>query len=1182
MRTEIMTNKKINLAYASTATIAAATMLGTSTVAKAQDIQSVSKNDTKEPKKTESTIIDYVQNVSQAQKAKTQAEQTVAQITKKQELAQAASNQAHHDLTTAQNTITHVKTANAKAQTAIKQAETDKSQLDKQITTKQAELAKAEQATQTLTQNLTQAQVEQQAANAAVSVAQNSTIQAQTIVDQLTDSDNPTYAEHVNQVQKQITTLQDTLKTNTDKITTSQAKIKQNEQTLKDVTTQIQTTQAAITNAQLAVKQANDVRNKAQSNLADKSKVAQTAQTTLIDRQKQAQQIANEQQSNQTKLAQTQADLDAKQQELSTLIPQIKALRVKIDTLSNSTKDQTAAIAQAKAALASATARYNALNQIMQQDQTKVAALKQQLKDLQNEPINTLHATQSYLDAMNEYTALHSRLDDFENDLIYRHHVPQKEIWQRPEYQKMKQELKSIYNPHGKWYKRMHEVSGESYKQNIYKHNERERHHMVDLRHMTAAEKLELNKFGISLVNSVRKQFGRTPFRLNQDAIDFADDVVKNYYADNWDLDDHDDSAISRAAADYKLTVTDGNAYEDKSVYPFGTTSFADPAGKDFKFAFERGFAAAPRDNDPEFDRVNLRLSMDNLKFRVYDSIRGMIFNNKEWCHAADLTDTSYKYNPHATDDNTYSKPFGLAISVLNTNPKLHDFFGSPHLVSVHWLTVNHTLLMPETVKFGHEKDIEVTDPAQDLQKQIKQKRDSLVDAQAVFTKSNLAAQQAQTDLAKAQATYDALTGSTTDPLAQLTQYQNELADLQLKQSDTQIAVQTLTDDVQNLTKAKTALATRQAAIAQQVATAQTDFDQDTAALKTAQDAANQADTTYQAVKQSLAAYQQSLAKYNQIFAANNQANSGLVTVIKACQKTIADTQNALTAANSELVKAQTALTNYNSTHQTNLVKLATAKSTLAKAKQVETTAKATLAAKTKSVQQLQAQIAAKMQTINLLTSTIKQLQAQVVTLNQTIAHNQQILAANKDAKDQTASLSAIVIKADADLAAINAELVAAKDKLAQANKVLELAEKEKRAHEWNHEFDTILDPTVEPTVEPITPMVEPTVESIVEPTVELSESKPTVKPATEPIEPIEISTIATATDKVPTLTTDKVSTNATKSARRIHQVPKSAIHANTLPQTGTKQPATLLALVAGSIASILALACSVDRKKKN
>lgn len=1188
MRTEIMSNKKMNLAYASTATIVAATaMLGTSTVAKAQDVQTLVKNNTKEPKKTKSTNIDYGQKLNDAQKAQAQAKQTVAQITKQQAIAQVADKQAHQNLTDAQNTIEQARVANTAAQTTIKQAETDKAQLKEQITTKQAELTKAKQAGQTLSQNLVSSQTAAYAAQTVASQAKDKIKQAQAAVDQINDHDDPTYADHVSQVQGQITSLQDTLKTNTAKIAASQAQIEQNEQKLKDATTQIQTTQASITKAQLAVAQANDAQNKAQTDLASKSQAAQTAQTTLANYQKQAQQIANDKQSNQTKLEQTQAQLAAKRQELSTLAPQIKALQTKIEVLSNSSKDQTAAIAQAKAKLAAVTTQYNELTKTMQQDQAKVAALKQELKDLQNEPINTLRVSQSYLDAVNEYTNLSVRCGDYENNLFYRHHIPQKEIWQRPEYKKMDQELHSMYVPNGKWHKRMHDVSGESFKLNIYKHNERERHHMVDIRHMTAAEKLELNKFGISLINSVRKQFGRTPLRLNQDGIDFADCVVKYYYADNWGIGDHDEHAINKAAEDFKLDFFKdykGNSYEDKTVFPFGTTSFADPAGKDFNSVFDRGFAAIAHDNDPEFDRANLRLSMDNLKFLVYSSIRSMICNNNEWNHASDLLNITYRYNPHDIDGNQYSKSFGLAISVLKTDPKEDHIFGDPNIVTVHLLQVDKVSLTDQTTKFGHEHDIEVTDPAQELQKQIKQKRDSLVNAQAVFTESNLAAQQAQTDLAKAQATYDALTNPAINPLAQLEQDRQDLADLQLKQSDAQIAVQTLTDDLQNLTNVKTDLASRQTAIAKQVATAQANFDQTTAALTAAQTTYNKAHTTAQTAAQNLTQLKQTLAKYNQIFTISNQANSNLVATIKTCQKTIANTQTALTVANNELIKSRAALTDYNQAHQADLAKLASAKSELTKAKQVETTAQATLAAKTKAVKQLQAQIAANKQTIAQLELTIKQLQAQITTLDQTINHNKQILLANKNVKDQTAHLAAIAAKADSDLAKITAKLTVAKDKLAQANKAFELAEKEKRAHEWNHEFDTILDPTVnpvDPTVEPVKPTmpttVEPASNSTVEPTVELTKS----------VEPVTTSAKTDVADKAvmttaKNLASDKMLAKITASAPQTHHKAKVVAPTEILPQTGTKQPATLLALVAGSIASILALACSVDRKKKN
>lgn len=40
--------------------------------------------------------------------------------------------------------------------------------------------------------------------------------------------------------------------------------------------------------------------------------------------------------------------------------------------------------------------------------------------------------------------------------------------------------------------------------QNEYKHNEAEKNHMVNLKHMSRADQIELNKFGIDLINQLR------------------------------------------------------------------------------------------------------------------------------------------------------------------------------------------------------------------------------------------------------------------------------------------------------------------------------------------------------------------------------------------------------------------------------------------------------------------------------------------------------------------------------------------------------------------------------------------------------------------------------------------------------------------------------------------------------
>ena len=55
--------------------------------------------------------------------------------------------------------------------------------------------------------------------------------------------------------------------------------------------------------------------------------------------------------------------------------------------------------------------------------------------------------------------------------------------------------------PTDDYYKEMEAASWIGWTQNEYKHNEAEKNHMVDLKHMSRADQIELNKFGIDLIN---------------------------------------------------------------------------------------------------------------------------------------------------------------------------------------------------------------------------------------------------------------------------------------------------------------------------------------------------------------------------------------------------------------------------------------------------------------------------------------------------------------------------------------------------------------------------------------------------------------------------------------------------------------------------------------------------------
>lgn len=138
--------------------------------------------------------------------------------------------------------------------------------------------------------------------------------------------------------------------------------------------------------------------------------------------------------------------------------------------------------------------------------------------------------------------------------------------------------------PTDDYYKEMEAASWVGWTQNEYKHNEAEKNHMVDLKHMSRADQIELNKFGIDLINQLRSQIGVDPWTFNESALDFANAIADRYVKDDWDSDanHHDSAGINELAHQYGLRYTvsrkdgayskDGQYYENLMTDRFGWT----------------------------------------------------------------------------------------------------------------------------------------------------------------------------------------------------------------------------------------------------------------------------------------------------------------------------------------------------------------------------------------------------------------------------------------------------------------------------------------------------------------------------------------------------------------------------------------------------------------------------------
>lgn len=97
---------------------------------------------------------------------------------------------------------------------------------------------------------------------------------------------------------------------------------------------------------------------------------------------------------------------------------------------------------------------------------------------------------------------------------------------------------------------------------NTYKGNAADKNIAVDINHLTADQIKELSLFSADLLNQVRNQLGLPKVIVTEGSLKLAKDVTDNYVSDNWDKFDHDVDGISRAAEENGL-LAGGNFYED-------------------------------------------------------------------------------------------------------------------------------------------------------------------------------------------------------------------------------------------------------------------------------------------------------------------------------------------------------------------------------------------------------------------------------------------------------------------------------------------------------------------------------------------------------------------------------------------------------------------------------------------
>lgn len=276
--------------------------------------------------------------------------------------------------------------------------------------------------------------------------------------------------------------------------------------------------------------------------------------------------------------------------------------------------------------------------------------------------------------------------------------------------------------------KEMETASWIGWTQNEYKHNEAEKNHMVDLKHMSRADQIELNKFGIDLINQLRTQIGVDPWTFNESALDFANAIADRYVKDDWDSDKdgHDSAAINELAHQYGLHYTvsrkDGTYSKDSQYYEnlmtdlFGWTEIpfkqakanADKFGNPYNYSDQQLAYDMNNTYSHSQDDYNNRLDdMDHLKNQVYNAVKRFAFNYNEWLHAYGIL--SQDFFDYSAKGKNYA---AISFSVKPTP----NHWGDDDL-QLHFINVHESMVLDPKV-FNVNANIPLTDDKSELKKQ--------------------------------------------------------------------------------------------------------------------------------------------------------------------------------------------------------------------------------------------------------------------------------------------------------------------------------------------------------------------------------------------------------------------------------------------------------------------------------
>lgn len=181
--------------------------------------------------------------------------------------------------------------------------------------------------------------------------------------------------------------------------------------------------------------------------------------------------------------------------------------------------------------------------------------------------------------------------------------------------------------------KQIQEITANLYRENSYKGNAADHDRIVDLDHLTDEQKLELNKYALQLINGVQRQMGRPEYTLSEGSMNVAQAVADKYTEDHWSGQEksHDYDALdapnSIVSKKYGINAVSENMSDDFAGYMSIGDHLAPNGGQ---------FIGISEDQT-RLNLPNNKTTMYDLKGDIYNGLRAMYFENREWAHATNF-----------------------------------------------------------------------------------------------------------------------------------------------------------------------------------------------------------------------------------------------------------------------------------------------------------------------------------------------------------------------------------------------------------------------------------------------------------------------------------------------------------------------------------------------------------------